>query len=665
MPAVCVKAIAVTVGNSLAVIKPKTADNAYTAHGLGKPNSANIPAPHQNPVVPHSRSDLTGLPGISIVDPESVEFEGDSSLHAHSIVAQDHLVQTLGNDSHVRDNPKMVAAMKSLRQIVEADKAEPLQKKPKLTGLGASRQPIYELKLPPTEIVLDILRKSKERSMFTFSPPLAYVTRDQFNELCKTVFFRTEDYPTSTAVIVHASLESLFQEFKWPEKDPALRQQYDEWAQLCRKNLEICISNLDLLLPANMKSVQALLLAAQYCMEIAQASLCKQIVVHGCMMVQTLGWHRSSSMKNDSESLQRQKNVIFWMLYIIDKNLSLRLGQASLIQDYDIDLPLPRGDQSGPLASLSRISLWADAARVMGLVYQQLYSPGALKQTDAARFQAVQQLLQDVEGIRPKNSRNDDISLLIQDLNFTPTNYMYDANELLFRADEITYYALLCMVYRATPASAKSAYDPAVECVKYARAALDCHRRCGAEFKHNTEMWAMYLHWTILNTPFVPFTTLFSHVLTTHDRSDLERLQDFAESMSDCPTSHSAHKVSRLASVFVNVATVYIESREQEARSARIEPQKTTPPTAQDYTSTEIYQQTTANPMPAWAPMDTFLHALGFAEDPSLDMEGPAGANANLENWFNGNQHIMGLLEDDLSYLDPAILNFQDQEDNT
>ncbi|KAL9093861.1 MAG: hypothetical protein Q9165_003784 [Trypethelium subeluteriae] len=248
-------------GNSPAVIKPKTTDNVSAAQDQGKPNTASIQASDQTSIVPHSRSDLSKLPSVSIVDSESVEFEGESSLHAHSIAARDLLVQTLGNDSHVRDNPKMVAAMNSLRQIVEADKEEPLQKKSPMMGLGASRQPIYELKLPPTEIVLDILRKSKERSVFTFSPPLAYVTRDQFNDHCKTVFFRTEDYSTSTAVIVYSSLESLFQEFKWPEKDPVLRQQYDEWAQLCRTNLEISISNLDLLLPATMESAQALLLA--------------------------------------------------------------------------------------------------------------------------------------------------------------------------------------------------------------------------------------------------------------------------------------------------------------------------------------------------------------------------------------------------------------------
>src|ERR1700712_267972 len=97
--------------------------------------------------------------------------------------------------------------------------------------------------------------------MFTFSPPLAFVARDQFNDLCRSVFFRIEEYPISTAVIVYGTLKKLLQEFKWTETDDALRQQYQEWSQLCRTNLEICISNLDLLLPASFESAQALLVA--------------------------------------------------------------------------------------------------------------------------------------------------------------------------------------------------------------------------------------------------------------------------------------------------------------------------------------------------------------------------------------------------------------------
>ena len=89
----------------------------------------------------------------------------------------------------------------------------------------------------------------------------------------------------------------------------------------------------------------------------------------------------------------------------------------------------------------------------------------------------------------------DQISQLIQDPDIAPEHYLFDANEMIYGSDEITYYALLCMIYRATPTSANSNYDPAIECIKYARAALDCHRRCTAAFKGQTEVWTMYLHW--------------------------------------------------------------------------------------------------------------------------------------------------------------------------
>jgi hypothetical protein len=147
-------------------------------------------------------------------------------------------------------------------------------------------------------------------------------------------------------------------------------------------------------------------------------------------------------------------------------------------------------------------------------------------------------------------------------------------------------------------------------------------------------------------------------VLETHDRVDLERLQQFADSMSDSPTSQPAYRLSKLASVFVSVATVYIKAREQNAHNEHIEPQKSTPVTAPDYTSAELYQHPLTYSMPAWAPINPLLHALGFSEDQSLNIDGASDENANLENWFNGNQHIMGLLEDDLSYLDSPDLTF-------
>lgn len=150
-------------------------------------------------------------------------------------------------------------------------------------------------------------------------------------------------------------------------------------------------------------------------------------------------------------------------------------------------------------------------------------------------------------------------------------------------------------------------------------------------------------------------------MLTTHDRADLERLQLFAESMSDCHTSRPAQKVFKLASVFVSIATVYVESREQEARSIHSNAQGSTAPVIHNDASNDagMYQQTTNWQIPTWTPFNPFLDALGFADDPALSMSmDGVSATANLENWFNGNQQIMGFLEDDLSYLDTTALNF-------
>jgi hypothetical protein len=83
-----------------------------------------------------------------------------------------------------------------------------------------------------------------------------------------------------------------------------------------------------------------------------------------------------------------------------------------------------------------------------------------------------------------------------------------------------------------------------------------------------------HLYRNILKISFILFTILFSHALRTHDCADLECLQAFAGSISDSPTSQPAHKVSRLASIFVSVAAVYIDSKEQEARNECVKPQR-------------------------------------------------------------------------------------------
>jgi len=88
----------------------------------------------------------------------------------------------------------------------------------------------------------------------------------------------------------------------------------------------------------------------------AAASLC-----------QRLGYHRLHASKDNDTALRAAQERLFWIVYQIDKGLSLRLGCASNIRDTEITL-LP--DRNEPRSTR--------LARIQGKVYDHLYSPAGL-----------------------------------------------------------------------------------------------------------------------------------------------------------------------------------------------------------------------------------------------------------------------------------------------
>ena len=57
-------------------------------------------------------------------------------------------------------------------------------------------------------------------------------------------------------------------------------------------------------------------------------------------LCQSLGWHRLTPERCGGDEKYHRKAVLFWSVYFIDKSLSLRLGRASAMQDYDISTSL-------------------------------------------------------------------------------------------------------------------------------------------------------------------------------------------------------------------------------------------------------------------------------------------------------------------------------------
>lgn len=133
--------------------------------------------------------------------------------------------------------------------------------------------------------------------------------------------------------------------------------------------------------------------------------VCCQLVSAAARHSQMLGYHRESTYKKDQDKNADNKRRIFWCIYVFDKTMSLLLGRASYIPDFDIDVQYPVSN-SDPA-----IRPWDDAfnytiklSELEGQVYNKLYSASALNASSSERMKRIQDLESDMEKCRA--SRN-------------------------------------------------------------------------------------------------------------------------------------------------------------------------------------------------------------------------------------------------------------------
>ncbi|GAA4685841.1 hypothetical protein GCM10025794_23740 [Massilia kyonggiensis] len=103
------------------------------------------------------------------------------------------------------------------------------------------------------------------------------------------------------------------------------------------------------------------------------------------------------SQFSDSEKVKALS--LFLCVYCLDKSLSLRLGRASSIQDFDIIITIPE-DLGGPRVDepwRTMYHLWVKTAEIQGKVYEQLYSPAALSRPERERLFCARQLASEME----------------------------------------------------------------------------------------------------------------------------------------------------------------------------------------------------------------------------------------------------------------------------
>jgi hypothetical protein len=111
------------------------------------------------------------------------------------------------------------------------------------------------------------------------------------------------------------------------------------YAVQCKFQIEVAMSQLDIFMPASYENIMALMLGGAWAVEMCKPSITALMLNTAAGLCQVLGYHRYQTFKDDTEEERDDKIHIFWMIYIFDKTLSLRLGRPSFIQDWDISLP--------------------------------------------------------------------------------------------------------------------------------------------------------------------------------------------------------------------------------------------------------------------------------------------------------------------------------------
>lgn len=342
-------------------------------------------------------------------------------------------------------------------------------------------------------------------------------------------------------------------------------------------------------------------------------------------------------MAQDTKRERDDKIALFWYVYITDKTVSLRLGRAATIQDYDISLPVPEESAVFPRSYIPFLSYWIEVARIQGQVAEQLYSPAAALLRQQERWRRA-------DGLSSALEHAFEGRLQLGDLFEIETSSAADGD--LYRwiiniSDAIVHYSTLTLIQFSAPPT-DTGPSPALE---PARSALRTIQELGEKKELLSEpAWTSYLHWVTLNTPFTPFTVVFSHIIAKYQESeqDLQLLQGFVSSLEHvAPLSEGVGRFHQLCLTFYQVAEAYIstEQRENDVQEAK---------------EAGLSQQQGAL-IPTLEEIDECLAILDYAQTPlfetdysntnTTNIEGEEQLSSSLYDWYSGNASLVGLME--------------------
>ncbi|KAK3651683.1 hypothetical protein LTR56_005491 [Elasticomyces elasticus] len=468
----------------------------------------------------------------------------------------------------------------------------------------------------------------------SFTPGLTTtILREKFD----TVFNGDKDADAIRQVYVYGILCNLCTELSGSDPDPAFATRCKGLGRVFTTRLEQAVYQLKLMMPATAEAASALTMAAGIAVDSYKPHLAQSLSSHAASMVISLGYHNLSTMRSDTIEERESKIALFWMVYWLDNSFAVRLGRAPIIRDYDVTVPRLTSASTMPSTFLDAFNYSTRHSSLQCKVIEELFSPLALQQSHEERCRRAARLISALEECWATRVMVTLSSSTVGRADFTRLLPRFPAIRIML--------VFITLVQHAT-ISTTSIVSPALES---ARKTLTMNVNVWKMYKHLPEfIWSGHCHWTLLKAPITPFTVTFCHIIA-HPyaaNADIQLLAEFVATLKElCRFSDGILKLHRLCDIFCKVASLYVQAKHKEASQKQ----------NLQYGSAASMQPEPWMGQPAVNDIDQYLTAIGFAPPTTLGddgqgvMDGSMDFDASfLNDWYQGNNTIMGFLEQDI-----------------
>ncbi|KXT15138.1 hypothetical protein AC579_7922 [Pseudocercospora musae] len=348
---------------------------------------------------------------------------------------------------------------------------------------------------------------------------------------------------------------------------------------------ELTMRNTDLL------SVQALLGMALFLQGTPNPQPSFFLVAAAIRLAHSIGLHKRGSGFNLNEVENEQRKRVFWIAYLLDKDICLRSGRPPAQDDDDMNVDLPSEDPPDnvgnvPLSqerhgkkTMNLFRLMCQFAQIQSRVYKQLYSVKASRQSDGELLNTIGELDQALEewkdsipiDFRPEHeirAAHTPLILHVVVLHFAYYNCLTTIHRMSvhhgYWTSRLSDYAVQGL--NARPLNPR-VFMSAALCVNAARTSIGMIRYI--------PQGDYACVWLILYYPVSSLVTLFANILQNPQearaRSDLKLMSSVVSflTMLERDVAEANGNVRRMLSVcaeFERIARVALDKAEREMR---------------------------------------------------------------------------------------------------